>query len=295
MSSNQYQRSVNSLDKEIADLEKKKAQSEKDVANLQKKIADAQKAISRTTSESTKSSKRKQIESWSSDLAKKVSSVASYGEKIADKRVKRNNEYQKLQRALYDEQTKIQKTYERTIATLSDRFTPTALDLTTDVLADDTNHNVSFSDANIEEYDVFISHAWEDKQDFVDELVKDMENIGIRVWYDTKKLQWGDSMRSKIDEGLKKSKFGIAILSPNYISEGKYWTKEELNGLFQLESVNGKKILPIWHNLTKAQIMNFSPMIANKKALTTASMTPEEIANALKELLDSVNDDSSSD
>ena len=295
MSSNQYQRSVNSLDNEIADLEKKKSQSEKDVANLQKKIADAQKAISRTTSESTKSSKRKQIESWSSDLAKKVSSVASYGEKIADKRVKRNNEYQKLQRALYDEQTKIQKTYERTIATLSDRFTPTALDLTTDVLADNTNHNLSFSDANIEEYDVFISHAWEDKQDFVDELVKDMENIGIRVWYDTKKLQWGDSMRSKIDEGLKKSKFGIAILSPNYISEGKYWTKEELNGLFQLESVNGKKILPIWHNLTKAQIMNFSPMIANKKALTTASMTPEEIANALKELLDSVNDDSSSD
>ena len=155
--------------------------------------------------------------------------------------MKRNNEYQKLQRALYDEQTKIQKTYERTIATLSDRFTPTALDLTTDVLANNISHNVSSSDANIEEYDVFISHAWEDKQDFVDELVKDMENIGIRIWYDTKKLQWGDSMRSKIDEGLRKSKFGIAILSPNYISEGKYWTKEELNGLFQLESVNGKK------------------------------------------------------
>ena len=295
MSSNQYQRNVNSLDKEIADLEKKKANSEKEVANLQKKIADAQKAISRMTSESTKSSKRKQIESWSSDLAKKESSVASYGEKIANKRFKRNNEYQKLQRALFDEQTKIQKTYEKTIVTLSDRFTPTVFDLTTDILSDNISQDVSFSDVNVEEYDVFISHAWEDKQDFVDELVKEMENIGIRVWYDTKKLQWGDSMRSKIDEGLRKSKFGIAILSPNYISEGKYWTKEELNGLFQLESVNGKKILPIWHNLTKAQIMNFSPMIANKKALTTASMTPEEIVNALKELLDSVNDDSSSD
>ena len=81
MSTNQYQRNVNSLDKEIADLEKKKANSEKEVANLQKKIAGAQKAINRTTSESTKSSKHKQIESWSSDLAKKQSSVASYGEK----------------------------------------------------------------------------------------------------------------------------------------------------------------------------------------------------------------------
>lgn len=292
MSSNQYQRNVNSLDKEIADLEKKKANSEKEVANLQKKIADAQKAINRTTSESTKSSKHKQIESWSSDLAKKQSSVASYGEKIADKRLKRNNEYQKLQRALSDEQTKIQKTYEKTIETLSNRLAPTVSDLTTNILIGDINPSDSFFDMDVEEYDVFVSHAWEDKQDFVDELVNAMENIGIRVWYDTKKLQWGDSMRSKIDEGLRKSKFGIAILSPSYISEGKYWTKEELNGLFQLESVNGKKILPIWHNLTKSQVMNFSPMIANKKALTTASMTPDEIANALKELLDSISNDS---
>ena len=212
--------------------------------------------------------------------------------KIADKRLKRNNEYQKLQRALSDEQTKIQKTYEKTIETLSNKFAPTASDLTTDIVTNIMNQSDSFFDMDFEEYDVFVSHAWEDKQDFVDELVNAMENIDIRVWYDTKKLQWGDSMRSKIDEGLRKSKFGIAILSPNYIAEGKYWTKEELNGLFQLESVNGKKILPIWHNLTKSQVMNFSPMIANKKALTTASMTPDEIANALKELLDSINDDS---
>ena len=95
-------------------------------------------------------------------------------------------------------------------------------------------------------------------------------------------------MRSKIDDGLRKSKFGIAILSPNYIAEGKYWTKEEFNGLFQLESINGKKILPIWHNLTKNQVMKFSPMIADKKAMTTANMTLEEIAQALKELLDSM-------
>ena len=285
MSSAQYQRSVNSLDKEIADLEKKKAQEEQKVADLNKKIASAQKDINRTKSESTKVSKTKQVVSWMDDLSKKQSNIASYGEKIANKRLKRNSEYQKLQRALEDEQKKLQKNYERTIEQLSQ--TITVSDVMPSMRQKFVEKNVSIDD---EEYDVFISHAWEDKKDFVDEFVTTLENLNIRVWYDTKKLQWGDSMRSKIDEGLRKSKFGVAILSPNYIAEGKYWTKEEFNGLFQLESINGKKILPIWHNLTKAQVMKFSPMIADKKAMTTATMTSEEIANVLKDLLDSMND-----
>lgn len=85
-------------------------------------------------------------------------------------------------------------------------------------------------------------------------------------------------MRERIDDGLKRSKFGIVVLSTDYITDGKYWTKAELDGLFQLESINGKTLLPIWHNLTKKQVMEFSPIIANKKAMNTATMTAEEIA-----------------
>lgn len=135
-----------------------------------------------------------------------------------------------------------------------------------------------------EEYDVFVSHAYEDKESFVDEFVEALRNQGLKVWYDTDKLKWGDSMREKIDRGLAKSKYGVVILSPNYIAEHKYWTKAELNGLFQVETINGKTILPIWHNLTKKQVVEYSPIIADRKAMTTASMTPEEIAAELKEL-----------
>ena len=92
-------------------------------------------------------------------------------------------------------------------------------------------------------------------------------------------------MRIKIDDGLKKSKFGVVVLSPDYIREGKYWTKAELDGLFQLESVNGKMLLPVWHNLTKKDVMAYSPIIASKLAMTTASMTPQEIAKELVTLL----------
>lgn len=140
-------------------------------------------------------------------------------------------------------------------------------------------------DETIPEYDVFISHAWEDKESFADEFVDELRNHGVRVWYDTSQIKWGDSMRQKIDEGLRKSKFGIAILSPNYIANGKYWTKAEFDGLFQMESINGKTLLPIWHNLTKQQVMKFSPIVANKKAMTTAMMTTKEIAEEMVKLL----------
>ena len=109
--------------------------------------------------------------------------------------------------------------------------------------------------------------------------------MNLRVWYDTSQIKWGDSMRAKIDEGLKKSKFGVVVLSPDYIKEGKYWTKAELDGLFQLESVNGKTLLPVWHNLTKKEVMEYSPIIASRLAMTTASMTPSEIAEELAKLL----------
>lgn len=135
-----------------------------------------------------------------------------------------------------------------------------------------------------EEYDVFVSHAYEDKESFVDEFVEALRNQELKVWYDMDKLKWGDSMREKIDRGLAKSRYGVVILSPNYIAEHKYWTKAELNGLFQVETVNGKTILPIWHNLTKKQVVEYSPIIADRKAMTTALMTPEEIAAELKEL-----------
>ena len=142
-------------------------------------------------------------------------------------------------------------------------------------------------DKSSEEYDVFVSHAWEDKADFVDELVDEMRKVDLKVWYDTNKLKWGDSMREKIDNGLRKSKYGIVVLSPNYIAENKYWTKAELNGLFQMETINGKTILPIWHNLTKKQVTEYSPIIADRKAMTTADYTASEMAETLKELFSS--------
>ncbi len=52
-----------------------------------------------------------------------------------------------------------------------------------------------------------------------------------------------------------------------------------------MESINGKTLLPIWHNLTKKQVINFSHIVANRKAMSTATMTAYEIAQELVKLI----------
>lgn len=133
--------------------------------------------------------------------------------------------------------------------------------------------------ADGKEFDVFISHASEDKEPLVDELVLHLEKIGVRVWYDKRNITWGDSVREKMDEGLRKARYGIVILSPDYIKDGKYWTKAELDAFFQMESTTGKKILlPVWHHLSKNEVLAFSPFIASRNALSTSTKTTAEIA-----------------
>ena len=280
MSVDQYQRTVNSLDKDIANLEKKKADTDKKAADEAKRANNI--IISKNASAATIKRKQKEIERHNEASNKASQESADYAKKIADKRARRNRAYQKLQKEQKKEQRtqqkvlkNMQQTYEKRIAEIESQALPTAISS----INDETGEQV------IEEYDAFISHAWEDKEAFVDELVDEMRKAGISVWYDTTKISWGDSMRQRIDDGLRKSNFGVVVLSPNYIAEGKYWTKAELNGLFQLESINGKTLLPIWYNLNKQDVINFSPIIADKKAMTTASMTAQEIAAELAALL----------
>ncbi len=71
-------------------------------------------------------------------------------------------------------------------------------------------------DNNAPEYNVFVSHSWGIKEFFVDEFVQALRNQGLHVWYDATKMKWSDSMRAKIDEGLRHSRFGVVVLSTDF-------------------------------------------------------------------------------
>ncbi|WP_272700901.1 DUF1883 domain-containing protein [Desulfovibrio sp. Fe33] len=132
-------------------------------------------------------------------------------------------------------------------------------------------------------HDVFISHASEDKDEIVRSLANALIGQGLSVWYDEFSLRIGDSLRQKIDKGLATSRVCLVVLSQSFISKG--WTNYELDGIVT-RSISGEQILlPIWHNITKQQVMDFSPSLADKVARSTATHTVDEIAIEIAELL----------
>ena len=132
-------------------------------------------------------------------------------------------------------------------------------------------------------YDVFISHASEDKESVVRDLANALTAQGLRVWYDEFTLHIGDSLRQKIDRGLAASRVGLVVLSPSFISKG--WPNYELDGIVERSASGEQILLPIWHNITKQEVVVYSPSIANRVARSTASHTVEEIATEIAELL----------
>lgn len=277
-----FQNKVNQLDKEIADLEKKIAAESKIEADKSSKILSTQKSITKNTSASTLSMKMRQIEGFNRDMARAQQKRADLQKKLAEKRSQRARYAIDLQREMEKEnkktlqaQKKMQEEYERKVNELTQSLNK--------ALSPQSHTTHIYEETNDVEYDVFISHASEDKEPFVEDLVNALQKRGVKVWYDSLNIGWGDSLRSQIDNGLKKSTFGIVVLSENYIRKG--WTQYELEGLFNIEMTKGKTILPIWHNITKQQVLDFSPTLAGRKALTSTSMTAEEIADMFVTLI----------
>ena len=127
------------------------------------------------------------------------------------------------------------------------------------------------------EYDVFISHANSDKIAIVDRLNKSLENLGIRIFYDKKSLEWGDNWKNRILEGTKKSEFAIIVISENFF--GREWTEKELNEFLNRQNSDGQKlILPILYNITIAQLKEKYPSVADIQGISTKDYTCDQIA-----------------
>ena len=130
---------------------------------------------------------------------------------------------------------------------------------------------------------MFVSHASEDKEPVARPLAEKLRELGLSVWFDEFELKIGDSLRRKIDKGLANSKFGVVILSKSFIKKG--WANYELDGIIT-KSVSGQQVvLPIWHDITKQEVIDYSPSLADKLARNTAISTIEEIAAEINEVV----------
>ena len=128
-------------------------------------------------------------------------------------------------------------------------------------------------------WDVFISHASEDKTAIAVPLAIALQELGLRVWIDRGELRIGDSLRRKIDYGLAHSSFGIVVFSKSFFAKG--WPQYELDGIVGLSVAGKQRMLPIWHEISKDDVEQQSPSLADKIARTTATSTIAEIAEEI--------------
>jgi hypothetical protein len=145
----------------------------------------------------------------------------------------------------------------------------------------------SLGRSNPRDWDVFVSHASEDKDAVAGPLVEALVAAGLQVWYDRIELRIGDSLREKIDEGLAYSRFGIVILSPSFFA--KHWPKQELNGLAQREVSGEKVILPVWYDINADEVRRHSPILADRVAARWSDGLDAVVAQVLNIVRDDDN------
>lgn len=283
MNSSYYQNQISRIEKDIADFQKKIADENKKENDKMKQIDSVNKSINKSTSLSTLQSKQRQIQGYQNDIYNCKKKIADYQKQIANKSVELGRKKQDLRKSEETEQKKFQKDqldFQKKLQR--------DIDNQKSQLEFLVNQNYSSKIAinqdeeSDKEFDFFISHASEDKDEIVRDLADALKENGFKVWYDEFELKIGDSLRKKIDNGLSKSRFGIVIISPSFVK--KNWTEYELNGMVAREMNGHKVILPIWHKISKDEVLKFSPSLADKMALNTSIHTVEDIINSLKEL-----------
>lgn len=135
------------------------------------------------------------------------------------------------------------------------------------------------------QYDVFISHANKDKEDYVDLLNASVKRLGINIFYDTDVLSWGDNWKQMILEGTQKSEFAIIVISRNFF--GREWTERELAELLARQNENKQKIvLPLLHGISLDELKEKYPELGDIQCISSDDYSREEIVLFLaKELI----------
>ena len=130
--------------------------------------------------------------------------------------------------------------------------------------------------------DVFLCHAWDDRQGIAKELHDLLEAAGVKVWFSEKDLALGVPMMRAIDKGLANSRIGLVLVTPALLNrlpkEGV--ADKELSALLARN-----QLVPIVHNTTYEALRNVSPLLGSRSGLDTAEDTLTIVAKKISELI----------
>ncbi|WP_439660237.1 DUF1883 domain-containing protein [Lentzea sp. HUAS TT2] len=128
-------------------------------------------------------------------------------------------------------------------------------------------------------HDVFLCYASEDRAAVAEPLARELRNLGVEVWFDRFTLGLGDSLTRKVNEGLAGSRFGIVVLSKAFFE--KEWPNRELEAMINLSVYCEQKILPVWHEITKEDVLSRMPLMGDRISRDTRQFSVTEIASEI--------------
>lgn len=248
------------------------------VATKRKKAADARTAAARSSSATTIRTKTAEAERAERDAIAAEAKRANLEKKLADAETK-------VVKARADVDKKRAADQQRSLEALRRDTERAAKQF--DMPASRTgwgSPTIAHAHPTSPPHDVFLSHASEDKDEIARPLKAALEVRGLDVWFDEIKIRVGQSIRQEIERGIASARFGVVIISPNFFK--KQWTQAELDALFARKMASGEgMILPVWHHVSKDEVMAQSPLLAGLLALNSSLMTVDEMAAAIAEVV----------
>ncbi|MFH7010973.1 toll/interleukin-1 receptor domain-containing protein [Flavobacterium sp. FlaQc-52] len=130
--------------------------------------------------------------------------------------------------------------------------------------------------------DVFLCHAWDDRQGAAKELHDLLVQNGVSVWFSEKDVGLGVPLMRAIDKGLANSRIGLVLVTPALLSrlpkEG--IADKELSALLARD-----QLVPIIHNTTYEALREVSPLLGSRSGLSTSEEQMKDVAAKLAELV----------
>lgn len=130
--------------------------------------------------------------------------------------------------------------------------------------------------------DVFLCHAWDDRQGPAKELHELLVAAGVKVWFSEKDLALGVPMMRAIDKGLANSRIGLVLVTPALLAR---LPKESVADKELSALLAGNQLVPIVHNTTYEALRNVSPLLASRSGLDTAEDSMAVVAVKIAELV----------
>ena len=130
--------------------------------------------------------------------------------------------------------------------------------------------------------DVFLCHAWDDRQGPAKELHDLLMAAGVKVWFSEKDLGLGVPMMRAIDKGLANSRIGLVLVTPALLAR---LPKESVADKELSALLAGNQLVPIVHNTTYEALRNVSPLLASRSGLDTAEDSMAVVAAKIAELV----------